>query len=209
MAQILKEELRNQILQASKEEFLQKGYKDASLRCIAKKAHMTVGNLYRYFENKEDINNKIVEPCLIELEKLLNDETDNQLSFFKVNKSFNLDKDSMLKAIDNIIDKVIDIYDEYKVEFQILMMDSELSAGLKHWFANLVKNLIKNNCPFIGFDKELVTMSNSYSNAIFAGFKELLKSDYNNERMKLLSKIYFRSYVYMLNSDIKEMINSI
>ena len=115
----------------------------------------------------------------------------------------------MIRAIDNIMDKVIDIYDEYKVEFQILMMDSELSAGLKHWFANLVKNLIKNNCPFIGYDKELTTMSNSYSNAIFAGFRELLKSDYNNERMKLLSKIYFRSYVYMLNSDIKEMINSI
>lgn len=209
MAQILKEELRKQILEASKEEFLKKGYKDASLRCIAKNAHMTVGNLYRYFENKEDINNQIVEPCLLELEKLLNDETDNQLSFFSNNKSFNLDKDNMLRAIDNIMDKVIDIYDEHKVEFQILMMDSELSEGLKHWFSNLVKNLIKNNCPFIGFDKELTTMSKSYSCAILAGFRELLKGDYTSERMKLLSKIYFRSYVYMLNSDIKEMINSI
>ncbi len=209
MAQILKEELRNQILEASKEEFLKKGYKDASLRSIAKNANMTVGNLYRYFENKEDINNQIVEPCLLALEKLLNDETDNQLSFFSNNKTFNLDKENMLRTIDSIMDKIIDVYDEYKVEFQILMMDSELSEGLKHWFSNLVKNLIKNNCPFIGFDKELSTMSKSYSSAILAGFRELLKGDYTSGRMKLLSKIYFRSYVYMLNSDIKEMIDSI
>ena len=206
MSQILKEETRNKILEASKEEFLEKGYENASLRRIAIKAHMTVGNLYRYFENKEDINRKIVEPCLLQLERLINSETNNQLSFFQDNKNFNLDKESMIKAIDNIMDKVIDIYSEYKIEFQILMMDSEVSEKLKVWFSNLIKNLIKNNYPFLGLEKELSAMSETYSVSVFSGFKELLRSDFNSEKMKILSKIYFRSYVYMLNSDVKEMI---
>ncbi len=206
MSQILKEDTRNKILESAKEEFLEKGYENASLRRIALKAHMTVGNLYRYFENKEDINVKIVEPCLLKIEKLINDETDNQLSFFKNNKNFNLDKEDMIKALDNIIDKIIDIYDEYKAEFQILMMDSKVSIKLRAWFSNLIRNLIKNNYPFIGLEKELTTMSETYSVAVFSGFKELLRSDFGKERIKLLSKIYFRSYIYMLNSDIRKMI---
>ena len=206
MSQILKEDTRNKILESAKEEFLEKGYENASLRHIALKAHMTVGNLYRYFENKEDINVKIVEPCLFKIEKLINDETDNQLSFFKNNKNFNLDKEDMIKALDNIIDKIIDIYDEYKAEFQILMMDSKVSIKLRDWFSNLIRNLIKNNYPFIGLEKELTTMSETYSVAVFSGFKELLRSDFEKERIKLLSKIYFRSYIYMLNSDIRKMI---
>ena len=209
MAQILKEELRKQILKASKEEFLEKGYENASLRNIAKKAHTPVGNLYRYFKNKEDILNKIVEPCLLRLEKLINNETNNQLSFFSINKDFNLDKKNMIKAIDNIMEELINIYDEYKVEFQILMMDSKLSIELKNWFSILVKSLIMNNYKFLHKSNELDSMAHAYSVSIFSGFKELLKNDYSNEEMKMLSKIYFRSYVYMLNSDVNEMIKNI
>lgn len=209
MAQILKEELRKQIFKASKEEFLEKGYENASLRNIAKKAHTPVGNLYRYFKNKEDILNKIVEPCLLRLEKLINNETNNQLSFFSINKDFNLDKKDMIKAIDNIMEELINIYDEYKVEFQILMMDSKLSIELKNWFSILVKSLIMNNYKFLHKSNELDSMAHAYSVSIFSGFKELLKNDYSNEEMKTLSKIYFRSYVYMLNSDVNEMIKNI
>ena len=209
MAQILKEELRKQIIEASKEEFLEKGYKNASLRDVAKKAHTPVGNLYRYFKNKEDILNKIVEPCFLKLERLINDKTNNQLSFFSINKDFNLDKDDMIKAIDNIMDELINIYDEYKVEFQILMMDSDLSVGLTNWFSILVKSLITNNYKFLYKSNELSTMSCAYSVSIFSGFKELLKSNYPSKEMKMLSKVYFRSYVYMLNSDVNEMIKDI
>ncbi len=206
MAQILKEELRKQILEAGKQEFLQKGYDDASLRDIAKKAHTTVGNLYRYFRNKEDINKQIVEPCLLSLEKLINDRTSNQLSIFSVNKDFNLDKESMLIAVDNIIDEVIDIYNEYNIEFKILMMDYKLTNDLKDWFTILVGNLIKNNYKSFKGESIINSMAVSYSCAILAGFIELLKNDFTSETMKLLSKNYFRSYVYMLNSDIDEMI---
>ena len=77
MAQILKEEVRNKIIEASKKELLEKGYENASLRKIALDSGVTVGNLYRYFDNKEDLINKICEPCLLKIEELIKEETNN------------------------------------------------------------------------------------------------------------------------------------
>ena len=56
MAQTLKEEVKSRIIEAAKAEFYDKGYEKASMRTIAKRAEMTVGNIYRYFENKEAVH---------------------------------------------------------------------------------------------------------------------------------------------------------
>ncbi len=210
MAQKLKDDQRNKILEAAKQEFLEKGYKEASLRHIALKAHMTVGNLYRYFDSKEDLNDKICEPCLLAIESLLNKETNNQLSFFKDNIDFKMNEKEMLVVIDNIIDNIIDIFDKYPNEFLILMMDSDLNNSLKSWFSNLISILINNNYLVSEINKDkLSLMSNVYACSTIYGFRELLEHESNIDMLKILSKVYFRSYVFMLNSDIEKMINSI
>lgn len=210
MAQKLKDDQRNKILEAAKQEFLEKGYKEASLRHIALKAHMTVGNLYRYFDSKEDLNDKICEPCLLAIESLLNKETNNQLSFFKDNDSFKMNEKEMLIVIDNIIDNIVDIFDIYPNEFLILMMDSDLNNSLKTWFSNLISILINNNYSVSETNKDkLSLMSNVYACSTISGFRELLEHESNIDMLKILSKVYFRSYIFMLNSDIEKMINSI
>lgn len=52
---------RGRILQVAKEEFLEKGYKDAWLRDISKKAGVTTGALYGYFKNKEALFGALVD----------------------------------------------------------------------------------------------------------------------------------------------------
>ena len=42
----------NNILKCAKAEFLEKGFKDASLRTIAKQAGVTTGAIYGYFKDK-------------------------------------------------------------------------------------------------------------------------------------------------------------
>jgi AcrR family transcriptional regulator len=49
MAQILKPELKESIINSARHEFYIHGFEGSSMRNIAKAAHMTVGNLYRYF----------------------------------------------------------------------------------------------------------------------------------------------------------------
>lgn len=61
---------REQLIDAAAQVFLDKGFEGASLRAICKKAGVTTGALYFFFENKEALFGSIVEPVLKQLEKL-------------------------------------------------------------------------------------------------------------------------------------------
>ena len=50
----------DRIHQAAKAEFLEKGYKDASLRNIVKTAGVTTGAFYGYFKSKEELFEALV-----------------------------------------------------------------------------------------------------------------------------------------------------
>jgi len=69
--QVLKKEVRKKIVRAAKEEFQRTGFGKTSMRTIAAKAEMTVGNLYRYYAGKEELFGAIVDGTVIELEKML------------------------------------------------------------------------------------------------------------------------------------------
>ncbi|MDR9855031.1 TetR/AcrR family transcriptional regulator [Paenibacillus sp. VCA1] len=71
MVQVLKEELRQAIVQHAQDEFAQHGFADASIKRIAANAGISVGNLYRYFPGKEALFDSIVSPVLRELEMLI------------------------------------------------------------------------------------------------------------------------------------------
>lgn len=60
--QILKDEVRENIRLAAVAEFKLKGYSSACMRTIADSAGISVGNLYRYFRNKECLLDFIVAP---------------------------------------------------------------------------------------------------------------------------------------------------
>ena len=53
--QHIKEELRRRIIEVAFTEFDEKGYEGASMRNIAEGAGTSLGNLYRYFRNKDDM----------------------------------------------------------------------------------------------------------------------------------------------------------
>ncbi len=60
--QIQKEEVREAIIQKAEDEFFKHGFEKASIRNIAKAAGTTIGNLYNYFRNKEELFYVIVTP---------------------------------------------------------------------------------------------------------------------------------------------------
>ena len=43
---------KNELLAAAREVFAEKGYKAAGISDIAKRSHMAVGSLYKYYESK-------------------------------------------------------------------------------------------------------------------------------------------------------------
>lgn len=64
-------EKRELLIQAAKEEFMEKGYNKASLRSICSKAGMTTGALYFFFENKENLYEEITGSAKNELKQLI------------------------------------------------------------------------------------------------------------------------------------------
>lgn len=206
MAQTLKEEARQAIVESAKQEFLEKGYKGASMRSIAKKSHMTVGNLYRYFKNKEDINLSIVAPTFKEIDSALKSLTSNNVSM--ETRVFNLKPDiNQLKdVLDNLADKLVDIYQNHKTEFNILMLHSRLNEEITAWFSEVVNSLISQSFVMEGLNKDKDTLARAYSESLFTGLKVLFRdADDDMGILKVLVKTYLRSFVYMLDSDLRRI----
>lgn len=65
------EEKRKRILDAATTEFAEYGFENTSIQQIAKKAEISVGSVYKYFENKEELFSMVVKESLSSLEELL------------------------------------------------------------------------------------------------------------------------------------------
>lgn len=62
--QLKKEDIRQTILDCARDEFMNRGYEDASMRVIAKKANTSLGNIYHYFPNKRAILDCLIKPTV-------------------------------------------------------------------------------------------------------------------------------------------------
>ncbi len=64
-------EKRDRVLRAALEEFAENGFENTSIQQIAKKAQISVGSVYKYFENKEALFMMVVQEGLSSLEEFL------------------------------------------------------------------------------------------------------------------------------------------
>ena len=64
-------EKRDRILRVAVEEFANNGFENTSIQQIAKKSEISVGSVYKYFENKETLFSMVVRGGLSSLEELL------------------------------------------------------------------------------------------------------------------------------------------
>lgn len=116
MAQYKKEDIRKKILENAKAEFLELGYKNASVASIARKSQIGVGNVYRYFKNKEAILDAIVAPVVERIKKTLIADTDHN----DVNNHENI-----LNIISEIMKEINDLSINYKEEIIIVLQGCE------------------------------------------------------------------------------------
>ncbi len=67
----LPQEKQQRIIRVATEEFANNGFENTSIQQIAKKSGISVGSIYKYFENKESLFTYIVQAGLSTLEKTL------------------------------------------------------------------------------------------------------------------------------------------
>lgn len=147
----LKEEVREKILASAIIRFKEQGYSGASMRLIAKSAGVSLGNVYRYFENKDALFNAIVEPVYKSYIVFIRD-IDNLIADEGVVKKEDLEDSSSMAEINEIKNKILEICEEHYTELLIIM---DKSSGTKYENAKQVlitlldKILTKKFLPFM------------------------------------------------------------
>lgn len=125
--QILKEEVKKDIFEASKKLFLEFGFQNTSMKAIAEKANVSKSNLYNYFKGKEDIFYSLTDNTAHNIEKAT--------AFFvghKFSESFGSEEFIVMMS-QNLCDLISNNRENF-----LLVMDH--SKGTK--YENLKKNII-------------------------------------------------------------------
>ena len=71
--QISKEHIRKNILQTAQSLFYTKGYAKVPMREIASKSHVSLSNIYNYYDSKEKIFQEIVQPAIDDFIRILDE----------------------------------------------------------------------------------------------------------------------------------------
>lgn len=133
--QVLKEDVRARIIESATQEFLKNGFNKASMRDIAKNAEITVGNIYRYFDNKEDLFNQVVEPCYNTILKIIDVK-------FEVHEMF--DRRFLYNFKEYLKSSIIEMLQQYGNELIVMVKKSQGTKfeAVVDDFAERVKNKV-------------------------------------------------------------------
>jgi AcrR family transcriptional regulator len=175
---VYKEEMRKSIYNAAVRDFSEKGFKQASMRNIARGAGMTVGNLYRYFKDKEALFYFVISPAysrLMELVKECIEAVDNKFDtgFFEF-----------------LSEQILKICKKHKIELLILFEGScgTVYEKAKEEMVLVVENFLKGIQLIKALDKGIVIEDIYLLHVIAVGFVEgmimIAKSSENDEKLK-------------------------
>ncbi len=118
--QIQKEDIRRRILRTARKEFLASGFKDASMREIAKKANVGLSNIYNYFRNKDEIFCEILSGVLNALENIMAEHNSS--------KYISVDIFTSDEYMHNHIKMFVELVENYKDDFKLLFFRSAGSS---------------------------------------------------------------------------------
>ncbi len=172
--QVLKESVREAIIQSAISEFYEKDYQSANMRDIAKSANITVGNIYRYYPNKQELFNAILIPA---------QEAINLLADF--DKNTNAKKIQTKEDLDKIIQYVMRIANPFIKEIFIMIFNSTGThyQKLKTQLETLIISNVSEYYPGQFTRSFLEVISKSFVEAVFYIFKTNIE---NEQKIRIL-----------------------
>ncbi len=191
--QILKEDIRNDINLAALNLFSEKGYSKVSMRMIAKKSYVSVGNIYRYYENKNNL-----------FESLIEDTYKNLIEVFDFSSIDNSSSEEFVKeTIADLIRNFILLYNQDKKRVRILLYGSEGSDMVS--VVETIDTIVKNEIYKIIKSRNKLDINAEYLSAILT--KSLLYNSmevvehFDDDEDKIthineLVKLYINNYLH-------------
>lgn len=189
MAQVLKEEIKKQIINEAMIEFNDKGFDNSSLRQIAIRSSITPGNLYRYFESKEALYEYVISNAYNKVETILKKATNNLMGFdHKMSREqlLKVQKQQVGKVADQIIGEIMDVFAFEKLALIIILKDDREGFSMNSrirlldWITQLFKVL---------YYDDLLAKDLSYS--FIEGIIRIISMDDNKQKNRLSKFIDF------------------
>jgi AcrR family transcriptional regulator len=118
--QTQKDDIRKNILAIARTEFIKKGFKDASMRMIAKKAGVGLSNIYNYFKNKDEIFCEVLSGLLMAIDQVTEEHNSPENIDLYV---FNSDE-----YIHSQIHMFVELIDHYQEDFRLLLFKASGSS---------------------------------------------------------------------------------
>ncbi len=186
--QIQKQDIKERILSAARNEFIIYGYQNISLRNVAKQAHVSTSNIYNYFLNKDELFLEILSPTLFQLEFVINHI--NETEYFKNHDyfSFNINQE--------IVYLIIEFIDNNRQNIELLLFKS---AGSK--LCNFKEELVKQYTQITLKQIEGLKAENININSDIPSFfvytvcsfylnlvSEIIRNNLSREEMRLLAE---------------------
>lgn len=174
------------ILVAGKREFLEKGFKSASLRNIVKSAGVTTGAFYGYFSGKEALFAAIVEEHAAAIMKIFMSAQEEFSQLPKEVQARHMGVESRT-SLDMIIDYIYEHFDEFK----LLICKSE-GTSYENFVHNMVEIEVEETLAFIEVlrsqGKEVPNIEKAVCHMIvsgmFSGIFQLIEHDMKRENAK-------------------------
>ena len=198
MAQVLKEEFRQAIMDAAKKEFYLHGLQGASMRSIAKAARMSTGNVYRYFKNKEALAQTILADTLDNLDQVIAPmiksdqpgESEARLEYFQ-------------NRLGKMADELVEVFIADHQEFIILMYHSHYADQLILWFKKTLTSLVNHWFPDFASNRQVELLCHMLSESIIAGLTRGFKESVDTmepEEIRWTIGTYLHLYTLMLSA---------
>lgn len=188
---VLKDDKYRSILRAARKEFILRGFKDASMRTIAKNANVGLSNIYNYFKNKDEIFLEIVSPARDDLFAFVKDKhTEKYIDFnFMSTRAYQ----------EETVDVYIQLLIKYKEEIRLLLFYSQGSTmenfreTLTEYLTDVSNNhkaIVKNHYPQVQEVSSFFTHTLCAFMVSIVG--EIVTHDMEKHKIREFFKEYFR-----------------
>ena len=181
------------VLACAKKEFLEKGYKDASLRVIAQAAGTSTGSIYTRFKDKAGLFDAIVGPAADQLKDM----------FVEIQENFHSLDDSTQEAemgeytFRHQMEMLEYIYDHFD-EFRLLL---DCSDGTR--FSGFVDELVDIEVEYTYKYMEVINCESVKSGVVTEDFIHIIVTAYFNGMFEVvrhnMSRDDARKYIRLLN----------
>lgn len=181
------------VLECAKREFLEKGFKDASLRVIAQEAGTSTGSIYTRFKDKEGLFQQIVEPVANEMKRM----------FWEIQEAFHqfdedLQRAEMGQYTTQGMSRMLDYLYDHFAEFRLLL---DASYGTR--FQNFVNELVDIEVDYTYKYMEVIGCESVKSGIVTEEFIHIVVTAYFNGMFEVvrhnMGKEDAKRYVKMLN----------